>query len=112
LDEIITMRENLGDDEIRAEFSRVAQPLEGEPIEVTARVLSSMEAIGAPPRDDFALVRGKEKIIEANFKGFKGQAFSAAGVAFAGKLREIIRLPLKHIPERAMFFAALNAVAL
>jgi uncharacterized protein (DUF4213/DUF364 family) len=110
VDEIVTMRMNLNDEEIRAEFSRVAQPLEGEPIEVTARALASMEAIGIPPRDDFALSRGNEKIIEANFKGFKGHAFSAAEVAFTGKLREIIHLPLKHIPERAIFFASLNAV--
>lgn len=110
MDEIVTMRMNVIDEEIRVEFSRIAQPFEGEPIEVTARVLSSMEAIGVPPRDDFSLVRDKERIIEANFKGYKGHAFSAAEVAFTGNLREIIHLPLKHIPERAIFFAALNAV--
>lgn len=104
------MQMNRIDEEIRARFSRIAQPFEGEPIEVTARVLSSKEAIGVPPRDDFALVRGKEKIVEANFKGFRAHAFSAAEVAFSGKLEEIVRLSLDHIPERAMFFASLNAV--
>jgi uncharacterized protein (DUF4213/DUF364 family) len=104
------MKKKGSDEEIRLEFSRIAQPVEGDLIEVTARVLSSKEAIGMPPRDDFALVRGKEKIIEANFRGFKGHAFSAAEVEFTGSVSEIIRLPLDHIPERAMFFAALNAV--
>ncbi len=99
-----------GDEKIRAEFLRISQSLEGESIEVKARVLSSEDAIGDSPGDDFALIRGKERIIEANFKGFRGHAFSAATMEFSGTLREIVHLPLAHIPERAMFFAALNAV--
>jgi len=98
------------DEELRSRFARAAGALRAEPIEVAARVLTPQEAIGAPPRGDFALVRGKEKIVEARFRGFRGHAFSAAEVSFRGTVSEILELPLAHIPDRAVFFAALNAV--
>jgi uncharacterized protein (DUF4213/DUF364 family) len=104
------MNQDKRDEELRSRFAVVARPLQGEPIEVTSRVLSPGEAIGVPPRDDFALIRGQEKIIEANFKGFRGHAFSAAGRTFRGTVGEILALPLQPIPERAVFFAAMNAV--
>jgi len=99
-----------GEEKLRERFAEVAGPLAEEPIEVAARVLTSREAIGSPGRDDFALLRGSEKIVEARFRGFRGHAFSAAAVEYTGPLGEILRLPLEHIPERAVYFAALNAV--
>jgi len=104
------MTAHAGDEDLRERFAEAAGALGSEPIEVAARVLTPREAIGAPPRDDFALVRGKEKIVEARFRGFRGHAFSAAEVSFRGTVSEVLGLPLAHIPERAVFFAALNAV--
>lgn len=99
-----------GDEELRRRFKEEAGALLDEPIEVAARVLTPREAIGSPPRDDFALVRGKEKIVEARFRGFRGHAFSAAEVSFRGAVGEVLELPLSRIPDRAVFFAALNAL--
>jgi uncharacterized protein (DUF4213/DUF364 family) len=108
--EDLSMNKNAGDEELRSRFADVARSVQGEIMEVTSRVLSPGEAIGVPPRDDFALLRGQEKIIEANFKGFRGHAFSAAERTFRGTVGDILALPLQHIPERAVFFAAMNAV--
>jgi len=98
------------DEEIRTRFAREARPFLRDPIDVTARVLTSQEAIGSPPRDDYALLRDKERIVEAHFKGFRGHAFSAAQATFRGTVQQVLELPLEHIPQRAVFFAALNAV--
>ena len=91
-------------------FRKIVPLLEDECIEVTAGGIAPAQAIGAPPRDDFALIRGKEKIVEANFKGCRGHAFSAADVSFSGRLGDILALPLESVSERAVYYAALNAV--
>ena len=49
--------------------------LTGERVNVTIGTLSADQAIGSPVRPDFALLGGKEVMIEAEFKGSFGQAF-------------------------------------
>ena len=61
---------------------------------VNARTLSADEAIGAPERSDYPIQKGKEVMVEATFKGFKGQAFTDQPGTFSGSLREI----LEHTP--------------
>ncbi|MCK5230941.1 MAG: hypothetical protein KAR13_11780, partial [Desulfobulbaceae bacterium] len=47
-----------------------------ERVQVKARPLSTKEAIGNPEDDDFPLQKGKERLMQAEFLGAKGQAFT------------------------------------
>ena len=77
---------------------------------VNAKTLSAKEAIGAPERSDYPIQKGREVMVEATFKGFKGQAFTDQPGTLNTTLREI----LEHTPasnfERAVFVATTNAV--
>lgn len=81
-----------------------------ESIEVKARTLTTEEAIGNPEGDDFPLQRGKEKLMEADFRGSKGQAFTDRFGDFNASLREIVEMDLSNNFRRAVFVSALNAV--
>ncbi|WP_321400618.1 Rossmann-like domain-containing protein [Maridesulfovibrio sp.] len=81
-----------------------------ENIEVKARTLTTEEAIGNPEGDDFPLLRGKEKLMEAQFRGCKGQAFTDRYGNFSNTLREIAEMDLSNNFRRAIFVSALNAV--
>lgn len=77
---------------------------------VTARTLTTEEAIGSPEGDDFPLQRGKEKLMEAEFRGVKGQAFTDRFGDFSGTLGEIAEVGLDNNFRRAIFVATCNAV--
>jgi len=79
---------------------------------VTVRPLSPDEAIGSIADDSFPIRRGKERVIEAEFRGFRGQAFTDRPAPWQGKLEELLALDLSKIPARAVFTAGLNAVLL
>lgn len=46
-----------------------------EMVSVTARTLTPEEAIGNPEGDDFPLQKGRERLMQAEFRGAFGQAF-------------------------------------
>ena len=77
---------------------------------IDVRSLTPQEAIGNPERDDFPLLKGKEVMIQADFRGSKGQAFTDMPGNFRGTLRDIFNLPLINNYQRAIFTASLNAV--
>ena len=81
-----------------------------ERIEVKGRILKPDEAIGTPQRKDFPLLKGKEKLMEAEFKGAKGQAFTDMPENFTGTLHEIVSRPLKSNYDRAVLISSINAV--
>jgi len=81
-----------------------------ENIQVKARTLSTEEAIGNPEGNDFPLQRGKERLMEANFKGSKGQAFTDRFGDFSARLGDIAKMDLDNNFRRAIFVSALNAV--
>ena len=81
-----------------------------EKILVRARTLSAEEAIGNPEGDDFPLQKGRERLMQAEFRGARGQAFTDRFGDFEGALAEIFRMPLANSYRRAVFLAALNAV--
>jgi len=83
--------------------------LESE-INITAKILTSEEAIGKTERKDFPLLQGKEFLIQAEFKNAQGQAFTDAPGNFKGKLKKILELELTDNSNRALFIATLNAV--
>ena len=77
---------------------------------VSARTLTPQEVIGKPERDDFPLLKGKEVMLQADFKGSLGQAFTDMPGNYSGSLREILTMSLDNNFKRAIFIAALNAV--
>ncbi len=82
----------------------------GERIEVRGRILKPDEAIGTPQRQDFPLLKGKEKLMEALFRGARGQAFTDMPENFAGTLEEIVRRPVESNYDRAVLISSINAV--
>lgn len=81
-----------------------------ERVVVRARALSTEEAIGNPERDDFPLQKGRERLMQADFRGSLGQAFTDHFGDFEGSLAEVFDMALKNNYRRAVFLAALNAV--
>jgi len=81
-----------------------------EKIVVTARALSTEEAIGNPEDDDYPIQQGKEKIMQAEFKGSFGQAFTDHFGNFEGTLKDVLELPLTNNFQKAVFISSLNAV--
>lgn len=81
-----------------------------EHITVKARTLSTEEAIGKPEDNDFPLQKGNERLMQAEFRGACGQAFTDRFGDFEGSLEEIFSMPLENNFRRAVFVASLNAV--
>jgi uncharacterized protein (DUF4213/DUF364 family) len=82
-----------------------------EAVRVNIGTLSVKQAIGSPNRQDFPLLQGKEVMIEAQFRGSCGQAFTDKPNDFTGTLNDVLRLRLDTNESRAIFIATLNAVA-
>lgn len=80
-----------------------------EPIAVKARTLTVQEAIGDPEGEDFPLQKGKERLMEAEFRGAKGQAFTDRFGDFSGTLADVAAMPLENNFRRAVFVASVNA---
>ncbi|MEW6077317.1 MAG: DUF364 domain-containing protein [Thermodesulfobacteriota bacterium] len=98
--------------QLREKFARICreQNLMDQNVQVKARTLTVEEAIGNPEADDFPLQQGKERLMQADFLGSSGQAFTDRFGNFEGALRDIIDSPLTNNFRRAVFVATLNAV--
>ncbi len=79
-------------------------------VEIKARALTTAEAIGDPEADDFPLQQGKERLMQADFMGAVGQAFSDRYGDYQGTLRNILNMSLTNNYRRALFVATINAV--
>jgi hypothetical protein len=96
---------------LKAELGRMAEGMMGETIKVvSARTLSPEEAIGKPDRTDYPLLKGKEVMVEAAFRGARAQAFTDMAGNFEDSLDGLMRLDLKNNFERGIFIAGFNAV--
>lgn len=85
--------------------------LSGNEVRVTTKGLTPEEAIGNPKRKDFPILTGQEVMLQAEYKGSFGQAFTDAPVIFNGTLDEILQMDLSEDSHnRAVFIATLNAV--
>lgn len=85
--------------------------ISGEAIKIiSARTLTVKEAIGEPERNDYPLMRGKEFMVEASFRGARGQAFTDMPGNYEGSLGEVLSSDLADNFQRAVFVASLNAV--
>lgn len=81
-----------------------------ESVMIRAKVLSAREAIGNPEEYDFPLLKGKEKIVEANFRGHLGHAFTDTYGGFSGSLYQVFSMPGSNNYRRALQVATINAV--
>jgi hypothetical protein len=99
-------------DEVKEKLQTILakHQLGNETVRVTIGPLSVKQAIGSPGRQDFALPEGREVMIEAQFKGSFGQAFTDQPHNFSGLLKDVLSLSLNTNKERAIFVATLNAV--
>ncbi|RLG22337.1 hypothetical protein DRN72_02245 [Methanosarcinales archaeon] len=97
-------------EEIKRKFIEVAEDLLDEDIKIRSKPLSPSEAIGEPTRKDFPILRGKEVLMQAEFKDAVGQAFTSMPGNYEGTLREVVSLPLSNDFERAILVASMNAV--
>jgi len=98
-------------EQVRARFLEIAREarLLDTPVEVLAKPLTAEEAIGTPGRRDFPIQAGKERILEATFRGARGHAFTDSAREFLGSLAEVLALPLETNSRRAVLVATLNA---
>ncbi|MDX9788078.1 MAG: DUF364 domain-containing protein [Desulfobacterales bacterium] len=80
------------------------------PIQVSVRDLTPKEAIGVPEDQDYPLVKGRERLLEAEILGCRGQAFTDTPGNFSGTVKEVALLQLTDNRSRAVFIAALNAL--
>jgi len=95
-------------DETKALISRHC--LEDEMVSVVARPLTPQEAIGRPVHDDYPLLKGKERMMQATFLNERGQAYSDHTGNFTGSLYQIMSLPMDSNFHRALLVATANAV--
>ena len=99
-------------EKVHRELSRIAEQnaLLQDHIRVAAGPLSPRQAIGTPSRQDFPLLAGKEVIVEAEFRGSYGQAFTGQPRLYEGSLKDVLELPLSEAGNRAILLSTLNAV--
>ncbi|MFW6147136.1 MAG: Rossmann-like domain-containing protein [Thermodesulfobacteriota bacterium] len=81
-----------------------------EMVSVVARPLTPHEAIGRPVHDDYPLLKGKERMMQATFQNAKGQAYSDHTGNFSGSLSDVMNLPMDSNFHRALAVATANAV--
>lgn len=80
-------------------------------LKISCGTLSVEEAIGTPEEQDYPIQKGKEVMLQVEFRGFKGQAFSREVVINQSRtLGEVLALPLETDWQRALLIASANAV--
>ena len=84
--------------------------LSGQNISVRCKVLSAEEAIGKPNHDDYPLARGREVMVEAVFKGAKGQAFTDEFENADFPVDRLLQIKLNSNRNRSFFISGLNSV--
>ena len=97
---------------IKRGFARIIKEngLESEEVVVEAKALSPEETIGNPEDKDYPLITGVERMIQAEFKGSLGQAFTDMYGNYSGRLIDISKMNLSNNFRRAIFISSLNAV--
>lgn len=99
--------------ELKRRFAGLVQAhgLTAEQIDIQAKALSPKDAIGDTARRDFPILTGKEAMLQAEYRGAYGQAFTDSPSMFAGTLGDILALDIEN--DRGalgLFIASLNAV--
>ena len=99
-------------DIIKREFIKIIKEngLESSKVVIHATPLSPKEAIGNPEDRDYPLVTGVERLMQAEFRGSLGQAFTDMYGDFSGRLSDIAGMDLTNNFRIAIFISSLNAV--
>jgi hypothetical protein len=99
-------------DVIKKEFTRIMKEnsFELDKAVITTVPLSAEEVIGNPEDRDYPLIIGKERMMQAEFRGAFGQAFTDMYGNFKGRLSDIVGMDLINNFRRAIFVSSLNAV--
>jgi uncharacterized protein (DUF4213/DUF364 family) len=99
-------------EKLRTRFEKIVKSNElyDSKISVCTKVLTKLEAIGNPEHDDYPLLKGKENLMESEFCGSKGAAYSDMCGNFEGTLTDVINLKLDNNYRRAVFISSINAV--
>ncbi|MCP4746139.1 MAG: hypothetical protein GY874_08365 [Desulfobacteraceae bacterium] len=84
--------------------------LSGQNISVKCKALSATEAIGKPEHDDYPIIKGKEIMVEAVFKGARGQAFTDEFENTDYIIDDLLQIKLNSNKRKASFISGLNAV--
>ncbi|MCK5216079.1 MAG: hypothetical protein KAR05_12095 [Candidatus Omnitrophica bacterium] len=93
---------------LRAESEK--NSLLNESVRISCKALTAKQAIGTPRHDDYPIIKGKEVMVEADFRGSKGQAFSDSFEQITYCLNDLLSIDLNANARRASFIAGLNAV--
>jgi len=99
-------------DIIKKEFTKIIREngLESGEVVIRATPLSPQEAIGNPEDRDYPLIIGVERLMQAEFRDCRGQAFTDMYGDFSGRLSDIVGMDLTNNFRRAIFISSLNAV--
>ncbi len=84
--------------------------LGNEKVSIRCSVLTAEDAIGNPEDRDYPIIKGREKMLEASFKGVCGQVFTDEFGNADYTIDEILAMPLDSNRRRAEFLASLNAI--
>jgi len=79
-------------------------------VRIKTKVLSAEEAIGNPEHNDYPIQKGRERLMQADFNGAYGVAFTDMFGDYEGSLYEIVNMELKNNFRRAVFISTINAV--
>ena len=98
--------------EIKDRFEKIVAEhnLLDETVTIRAKPLTPEEAIGNPESEDFPILKGHERLMQAEFKGSFGQAFTDMYGDFEGTLQDVLYMELNNNFRRAIFISTLNAV--
>lgn len=98
---------------LKEEFKRIIDEnhLDTGKIRICSAALSPEEAIGITERKDYPILDGSEIMLQAEYDGFIGQAFTSSPAEYAGSLDDILNSDIMgDMHARALFIAAVNAV--
>ena len=99
--------------ELKRRFAEIvrANDLSADQIDIQAKALSPKDAIGDTERKDFPILTGKEAMLQAEYQGACGQAFTDSPAIFSGTLGDILALDIQNdAGARGLFIASMNAV--
>lgn len=98
---------------LREKFEKIVreQGLLEKSVKVSCRALSPQEAIGDTERKDFPILSGRDIMIQAEFEGGIGQAFTNTPAVFGGSIKDVLAMDIiNNDYDRGIFIAVLNAV--
>lgn len=81
-----------------------------ELVTIKVKALNAKEALGEPVDQDYPIIKGREKMIQATFRSSFGQAFTDEFKDGSFTIRQLIEHPLSTNCDRAHFISAFNAI--